>query len=112
MVEAKRKALERVARNERRAERRAALRAKKLGGASMDIGGAGSGDENAEQVAAAQAAIDRLSRTQREALQASAAARNALDRDLIEERILQQELAAEGGPLSARPPEAPGDYSY
>jgi DNA polymerase epsilon subunit 2 len=40
--------LERVARNERRAERRAALRAKKLGGVGMDIGGAGSGDENAE----------------------------------------------------------------
>ena len=48
MVEAKRKTLERVARNERRAERRAALRAKKLGGVGMDIGGAGSGDENAE----------------------------------------------------------------
>ena len=49
IVEAKRKALERVARNERRAERRAALRAKKLGGVGMDIsGGAGSGDENAE----------------------------------------------------------------
>ena len=48
MVEAKRKALERVARNERRAERRAALRAKKLGGVGMGTGGAGSGDENAE----------------------------------------------------------------
>ena len=46
-----------------------------------------------EEVAAVQAAVDRLARRQRELLQTSQRKRSTLERELIEERILRDELA-------------------
>ena len=48
-----------------------------------------------DAVSGAQAQVDRLQRRQRELLHASQAGRAALARELLEERILRNELAAE-----------------
>ena len=60
-------------------------------------GASGELREEEEAVASAEAAIERLARKQREQLALSQRRRGNLARELVEERILREELAAEGG---------------
>ena len=70
-------------------ERAKALVQPKMG----EVERAAEGD--AAKAAEVQGAIDRLARRQREQLQLSQHQRDDLERELIEERILREELAAE-----------------